>query len=71
MILGKLLSAYRILSALTVRALAKEIGIPFATLNRIERGSEMDLETFKKISDWFMKGEIVAKKRKKKELEGK
>ena len=36
-----------------VRQAAKEIGIPSATLSRIENGQVPDLETFAKICSWL------------------
>lgn len=36
-----------------IRAVAKEIGISFATLSRIELGKQPDLDTFTKICNWL------------------
>lgn len=38
----------------TTRALAKDIGISAATLNRIERGNAMDAATLVKLLNWMM-----------------
>jgi len=36
-----------------IRAVAKEVGISFATLSRIELGKQPDLDTFTKVCNWL------------------
>ena len=52
--LGRLFRLHRALNDLTLRALAAEIGIGYATLCRIENGCAMDSETLLKIMTWLM-----------------
>jgi transcriptional regulator with XRE-family HTH domain len=56
-ILGKLLLGYRQSRELTVREMAKEIGIPTATLNRVERDKPVDTPTFMKLLNYIYRTE--------------
>lgn len=51
--LSEMLRLYRTVKGLTIRQFAPQIGISIATLSRVERGHEMDLETFSKLLTWF------------------
>ncbi len=51
--LGELLYRFRLLSGRSIRDLAAEIGIPYPTLSRIERGKEMSGTTLAKILTWL------------------
>ena len=53
--LGKVLKSYRYFNGLSVRALAKNIGISYSSLNRIENGSECDSYILAKILVWLLK----------------
>jgi transcriptional regulator with XRE-family HTH domain len=52
--LGSVLRKYRTMREITVRDLAKEMGISFPTLSRIEHGLPMDATTLMKILNWLM-----------------
>lgn len=52
--LGEILRLWRRVSNITIRDLAAEIGVPYPTLSRIERGKEMDGTTLAKILAWLM-----------------
>jgi transcriptional regulator with XRE-family HTH domain len=52
--LGDVLKKWRQMSDLTVRQAAKEIGITFPTLSRIEKGISMDGTTLAKILCWML-----------------
>jgi transcriptional regulator with XRE-family HTH domain len=52
--LGLALSGYRDSRSLTVRALAKQIGVSHATLSRVERGYACDSGTLAKIMVWLL-----------------
>lgn len=51
--LGTVIRKYRLMMELPLRPLAKEIGIGYATLMRVEMGHDPDYRTFKKILDWL------------------
>jgi transcriptional regulator with XRE-family HTH domain len=51
--LGIVLRKYRAIQELSVRQLAKEIGIAFATLSRLENGMAVDADTLMKILVWL------------------
>lgn len=51
--LGRMLRLYRANTEQSVRDLGPEIGISIATLSRIERGGECDLDTFLKLCMWM------------------
>ena len=51
--LGVVLRKYRAMQEITVRDLAQEIGIGFATLSRIENGLDCDSATLMKIFNWL------------------
>lgn len=58
--LGSVLRKYRTMREITVRDLAKEMGISFPTLSRIEHGQPMDAKTFMKVLNWLMEEEPQA-----------
>jgi transcriptional regulator with XRE-family HTH domain len=49
-----MLPVYRALHALSVRELAKQIGVSAATVSRIEHGKMCDVPTFLKLLRWLM-----------------
>ena len=51
--LGEVLRQWRKMADLTVRQAAKEIGISFPTLSRIEKGYAMDGRTLARIQGWL------------------
>lgn len=51
--LGRLLKCYRIHEEITIRDLAKEIGIGTATLYRLEQGKDVDGKATFKILIWL------------------
>jgi DNA-binding XRE family transcriptional regulator len=51
--LGTVLRRYRSMREITVRDLAKEIGIAFATLSRIENGLDCDSKTLMTVLVWL------------------
>lgn len=52
--LGAMLVLYRAAQSWTVRDLAPQVGISFATLSRIERGHAMDADTMLKVWRWLI-----------------
>ena len=52
--LGRVIARYRYAERLGVRAVAKEIGVSAATLNRVERGEPCDGTTLTKILFWLL-----------------
>lgn len=52
--LGQVIVAYRTINHLNVRTLAREIGISYPTLSRIERGNGCDSATLTKILTWLL-----------------
>ena len=61
--LSSVLKKYRAMSEKSVRDMAQEIGISFATLSRIERGEGMDGTTLSKILTWLMEESEIGKAR--------
>lgn len=57
--LGRMLLRYRQSKDLTIRALAKEIGVSFPTLCRIEHGHMADARTLIRILDWLTSPEVA------------
>lgn len=55
--LGIVIADHRAMQRLTVRALAKVIGIGAATLNRIEHNKPCDAATLIKIQSWLYANE--------------
>jgi transcriptional regulator with XRE-family HTH domain len=53
--LGEIIRKYRLHQELTIRELAKDIGVGTATLHRIENGENMDGDTLSKIVIWMLK----------------
>ena len=51
--LGKLLNNYRQINNITVRELAREIGISIATISRLENNKDIYASTMKKIMVWM------------------
>jgi transcriptional regulator with XRE-family HTH domain len=51
--LAALLQAQRKAAGLSLRDLAAETGVPYATLSRVESGKVPDLSTFRSIVDWL------------------
>lgn len=51
--LGRIFVAYREYYRLSIRALAKEIGVSFSTVARIEKGEMYDLDTWRKVEKWM------------------
>lgn len=51
--LGILLRKFRVMSDLTIRDLAREIGVSSAVLSRIERGENCDSRTLMRILNWL------------------
>jgi len=51
--LGKVIRAYRHHHEISMRALAKDIGVSAATLMRFEHGIAMDANTFLLILKWL------------------
>lgn len=51
--LGIVLRKYRVITELSLRQLAKEIGVGPVTLMRIEMGHDPSYTTFKRILDWL------------------
>lgn len=52
--LSEVLKRWRRMSDLTVRDAAKQMGIGFATLSRIENGGLMDGATLGKVITWLL-----------------
>jgi transcriptional regulator with XRE-family HTH domain len=52
--LGYVLKRYRVISELSLRDLASEIGVGAATLMRLEQGRVPDGETLAKILIWLL-----------------
>jgi DNA-binding XRE family transcriptional regulator len=55
--LGSVLRKYRLMSEITVRTLAHEIGVSAPTLNRLENGRWIDGHTVGKILNWLFQQE--------------
>lgn len=56
--LGKIISDWRHMNKLGIRAVAADIGVSPSTLSRIERGEEFDSATMRKLLLWiFTKGD--------------
>lgn len=53
--LSEMLRQWRTIETISVRNLAADIGISAATLSRIERGYQMDLQSFLKLQTWLLK----------------
>jgi transcriptional regulator with XRE-family HTH domain len=53
--LGAMTIAYRQKHDLSLRDLSKDIGISYATLQRIEAGKDCDVRSFTKLLEWMMK----------------
>lgn len=51
--LGGVIRAYRMHREISLRALAKEIGISAATLMRVEHGYALDAKTFLAVLGWL------------------
>lgn len=51
--IGKLLVMYRAMQSLGTRGLAEEIGVSAATINRLEKGKEIEGKTMIKIVTWL------------------
>jgi len=59
--LGHVLKRYRAIEDLSVRDMAKEIGVHYVTLSRLERGDgKPSYETWIKITNWLGKEREVA-----------
>ena len=56
--LGDLLLLHRRIYNLSVRDLAKQIGVSHATLHRVEHGKNMDGQTMIKLFNWLFGGAI-------------
>ena len=52
--IGEVLRKWRIMSELSTRQVAEDIGISFATLNRVENGSSTDAKTIGIILTWLL-----------------
>lgn len=52
--LGTVIKKYRVMSELTMRDVAKEVGIGAATLMRLEKGHSPDGATLAKILAWLL-----------------
>lgn len=52
MLIGELIRDWRTLNRLGVREAARMIGTSHSTLNRVERGEEVDGDTLVKIFTW-------------------
>lgn len=52
--LGAVMRRYRVTNELTLREVAKEIGIGAATLMRLEQGRVPDGETLARVLAWLM-----------------
>lgn len=52
--LGQVIADYRWANRIGVRELGQKIGIPHATLNRVERGEACDSDTLTKILGWLL-----------------
>lgn len=52
--LGDVLRKYRHMRELGIREMAKEIGVSYPTLHRIESGRVCDASTLKKILIWLL-----------------
>jgi transcriptional regulator with XRE-family HTH domain len=52
--LGEMLRLYRTVRHLTLRRMAPDIGIGYATLARIEMGEAFDAETLLKLWTWLL-----------------
>jgi len=53
--IGKILNTYRHDNKISIRKMAKFIGISFATLSRIENGREVDGDTLVKLFNYLFK----------------
>ena len=58
--LGTVLKKYRMNREITIRDMAKEIGISYPTYCRIEHGQDIDASTFMKILAWLTTAESAA-----------
>ena len=57
--LGTVLRKYRLVQERSVRDMAAEIRIPFATLSRLENGqAECDMRSFVAILKWLLGSEV-------------
>ncbi len=56
--LGPMIGLYRRVHNLSIRPLAKEIGISTATLSRLENGHAVDGATFAAVFRWLLDGEV-------------
>lgn len=63
--IGKVLADYRYANRMGVRALAAEIGISAATMNRIELGNSCDSRSFSKVMLWLFTDESKVRRSKK------
>ncbi len=52
--LGKILKAYRMHNEMSQRDLAKETGISYPTICRIEQGRSIDADTLRHVINWLM-----------------
>jgi transcriptional regulator with XRE-family HTH domain len=52
--LGKMLRLYRTVENRSLRDVALEIGIGYATLGRIEHGETFDVATLQKLGAWLL-----------------
>ena len=52
--LGAMLAAYRTARGLSLRELARETGISFSTLQRIEQGNSVELMTWLRLQYWLL-----------------
>lgn len=53
--LGELIRLYRNIENIGIRDLAKELGISYSTLSRVERGEMMDGKTLAALLHWLTK----------------
>lgn len=60
--LGKVIKCYRLMNDMPQRALAKEIGVGYATICRIERGHAIDATTLLAINNWLCAASYAAPK---------
>lgn len=52
--LGRVINKWRLMSELTLRQAAKQIGIPHCTLMRLEMGHSPRAETLREVLAWLL-----------------
>lgn len=53
---GDMLKFYMAVKEIGVRDLARDIGVSAATISRVTRGEDVDLNTYFKLNQWLWRG---------------